>query len=193
MDRAVRHLLGFALSFALLLGATAGCDWGGQPGGSDATAGAVRGRDVADPSELIASLFPAGVESLDGNGNNLAHPEWGRMGNPYARIALPAYADGVGSMVQEPSPRYVSNRVFNDVGQNVFSENGVTAWAFTWGQFLDHNFGLRQSEGERRRSPSTPNDPLEGFTDDLGVDRVPAHACRARHGAHLARASRSTQ
>jgi hypothetical protein len=44
--------------------------------------------------------------------------------------------------VSGPSPRYISNRIFNDEGQNLFSENGETQWGWAWGQFLDHTFGL---------------------------------------------------
>jgi hypothetical protein len=116
----------------------------------------------------IGSLFPGGVETLNGSGNNLAHPEWGQAERPYSRVAPPNYADGIGEMVEGPSPRYVSNRVFNDRGQNVFSENGVTQWAFTWGQFLDHTIGLRRSGGEIAPIPFDPSDPLEDFTNDLG-------------------------
>src|SRR5262245_15154467 len=33
------------------------------------------------------------VQSLDGRGNNIAHPDWGRAGAPYSRIAPARYAD----------------------------------------------------------------------------------------------------
>jgi peroxidase len=44
-------------------------------------------------------------------------------------------------MVSGPSPRYISNRVFNDVGQNLFSENDISQWGWAWGQFIDHDIG----------------------------------------------------
>src|SRR4051812_4100668 len=56
--------------------------------------------------------------SLDGSQNNVAHPQWGRAGTPYARLARPDYAFGKTA----PNARYVSNRIFNDLGQNIFSE-----------------------------------------------------------------------
>jgi len=93
------------------------------------------------------AVFPTGLRTLDGSANNRRHPDWGRAGTPYTRVAPASYADGVGAMVAGPEPRYVSNRIFNDRGQNLFSENGVTQWGFTWGQFLDHTFGLRQTGG----------------------------------------------
>ncbi|TMG57251.1 MAG: peroxidase [Chloroflexi bacterium] len=77
-----------------------------------------------------------------------------------------------------PSPRYVSNRVFNDGGQNLFSENGVSQWGWVWGQFVDHDIGLRNEQpGESAPIAFNTNDPLEAFTDDLGAiafSRTPA-------------------
>src|SRR3954447_19485102 len=71
-----------------------------------------------------ASPFARGAwRSLDGSENNLPHPAWGEAGAPYLRDAAPNYADGVASMVAGPPARYVSNRIFNDLGQNLFSEN----------------------------------------------------------------------
>jgi len=70
------------------------------------------------------------VRSLDGSGNNVDNPEWGQAYTPYTREAAANYADGVSSMADAPDPRAVSNRIFNDTSQNLFSENGVTQWAF---------------------------------------------------------------
>ncbi|TMD50818.1 MAG: peroxidase, partial [Chloroflexi bacterium] len=115
-----------------------------------------------------ATTFAA--RTLDGGNNNLAHPAWGRAGTLYLRVAPANYADGISSMATGPSMRYVSNRVFNDVGQNIFSKDGVTQWGWVWGQFLDHDFGLR----DERSAENAPigfdqADPLEAFTNDLGV------------------------
>jgi peroxidase len=45
--------------------------------------------------------------------------------------------------VRGQSPRYVSDRIFNDIGQNLFSENEISQWGWARGQFIDHDFGLR--------------------------------------------------
>lgn len=110
------------------------------------------------------------IRTLDGSGNNLRHPEWGRANTLYLRVAPTNYADGISTMATGPSMRYVSNRVFNDVGQNIFSKNGVTQWGWVWGQFLDHDFGLR----DERPAENAPigfdrADPLEAFANDLGA------------------------
>jgi hypothetical protein len=110
------------------------------------------------------------VPSLDGSGNNLAHPDWGQANRPYLRVAPARYADGVSTPFGGPNSRFVSNRTFNDHHQNVFSESSVSQWGWTWGQFLDHTFGLRADVGgEAANIPFSSTDPLEEFRNDLGV------------------------
>src|SRR5205823_12166840 len=115
--------------------------------------------------------------SLDGYANNLRHPDWGEAGTAYLRVAEPNYADGIARMVAGPPARYISNRVFNDVGQNLFSENGVSQWAWAWGQFLDHDFGLRdETPAESAPIAFDRSDALEQFESDLPIEfaRTPA-------------------
>jgi hypothetical protein len=116
----------------------------------------------------LSRLTQLEVQSMDGTGNNRRHQAWGQAGTPYSRVARARYADGQSQPVSGPDPRYVSNRVFNDTNQNLFSERGVSQWVFTWGQFLDHTFGLRDGEGEAQDLAFDPNDPLEAFTNTLG-------------------------
>jgi hypothetical protein len=118
----------------------------------------IAGADIADE-----------IRTLDGSGNNRDHPTWGQTNTQYLRVARTNYADGIAKPVGGPTTRYVSNRVFNDVHQNLFSENGVTQWGFVWGQFMDHTFGLRQEAGgETANIPFNKADPLETFTNTLG-------------------------
>jgi|GEM_PF-6711234 len=71
------------------------------------------------------------LPSLDGSGNNRALPTQGAAGTPYRRLGESAYADGIGQPADGPNARYLSNRIFADRAQNLFSENGVTQWAWT--------------------------------------------------------------
>ena len=98
-------------------------------------------------------------------------------------------------MVGGPPTRYVSNRIFNDVGQNLFSENDVSQWGWAWGQFIDHDFGLRDE---------TPAESAPIAFNALGSARVVHErlrrdrASRARRprrapGQQRRRASRSTR
>jgi len=118
------------------------------------------------------------IRTLDGSGNNPQHIDWGTAGRPYSRLAGVSYGDGVGTMVQAPSPRRVSNRVFNDLGQNIFSENGISQWGWAWGQFVDHDMGLRdETSGGVAPIPFDAADPLEQFRNvgtTLAFDRTPA-------------------
>src|SRR5919202_413801 len=97
-----------------------------------------------DAREELTMLLADG-RALDGRGNNRDAPATGAAGTPYPRVAKPAYPDGKGAMMDGPPPRYVSNRIFNDLGQNLFSENDASQWVWIWGQFLDHEIGLRDA------------------------------------------------
>src|SRR5262249_22773115 len=89
------------------------------------------------------STLPLGLRSLDGSGNNAKHPDWGRANTQYVRNAPANYADGIAKPVSGPAARYLSNRIFNDSGQNLFSENAISQMGWLWGQFIDHDIGLR--------------------------------------------------
>src|SRR5262245_61649889 len=121
---------------------------------------------------------PFAGRTLDGTGTNADHPTWGQAGTLYSRVAAPNYADAIGQMPSGPSPRYISNRIFNDVGQNLFSENDVSQWGWAWGQFIDHDIGLRDERpAENAPMPYDRHDHLETFANDTGTlafSRTPA-------------------
>jgi hypothetical protein len=125
----------------------------------------------------MTDLLPI-LRALDGSGNNVAHPTWGQAGTIYPRLGPANYADHASAMQGGPSPRLISNRVFNDEGQNLFSENDVSQWGWVWGQFIDHDIGLRdETPAEAAPMPFDANDPLEAFANDPGemdFNRTPA-------------------
>jgi len=118
------------------------------------------------------------VQNLDGSGNNIANPTWGAANQPYPRIGNARYADGRAQMVAHPNARFTSNRIFNDAFGNVFSARDGAQWLWAWGQFIDHNIGLKDGgAGEVANIPFNRNDPLENYRNNLGVipfNRVPA-------------------
>ena len=65
------------------------------------------------------------------------------------------------------NPRYVSNRIFNDLGQNLFSERDVSQFGWVWGQFIDHVFGLAQGGTTAANIPTSATDPLGAFPQRL--------------------------
>lgn len=139
------------------------------------TAGSLANPCKANTNATICGLaFP----TLSGYGNNLSNRQWGQAGTQYLRVGSTNYADGIASMQPGPSPRRVSNRIFNDLGQNVFSENGIAQFGWAWGQFVDHDMGLRNETP----AASVPMDfqsldPLERFgnaTGKIAFNRTPA-------------------
>jgi hypothetical protein len=109
------------------------------------------------------------AQSLNGVFNNPLSPTAGSAGIRYLRIGSARYADGRSQPVSGPDARFVSNRIFNDTHVNVFSDRGVTQYGNVWGQFIDHNIGHRDENGTKADLPFNRTDPLETFTNDLGV------------------------
>jgi hypothetical protein len=58
--------------------------------------------------------------------------------------------------------------VFNDSGQFLPSQRRISQWGTTWGQFLDHDFALR-IDGQGTPMPWDASDPLEEFTNNIGI------------------------
>jgi hypothetical protein len=160
-------------------------------------AGSRRARDclvVASSTGSAADRVSSSVRSLDGSGNNRQHDDWGKAGTPYSRVTAAFYADRVGTMAAGPSPRRISNRLFNDLGQNVFSENNISQWGWTWGQFIDHDLGLRdETPAESAPIQFDASDPLEGF-HNVGTTLAAPGRVRPTPGSRRARsAATSTQ
>ncbi len=142
------------------------------------------GADLNDPPQ-----------SLDGTGNNQAKPNQGAANTNYTRLAAARYADGKSQQVNGPNARFISNRIFNDVHQNLFSENGISQWGFVWGQFIDHTIGLRRGGNEVANIPfnkGTP-DPIETFSNSLGVIPFTRSAAAANTGVTNAREQVNTE
>ncbi|MGA9278727.1 peroxidase family protein [Ilumatobacter sp.] len=123
--------------------------------------------DTSISTALAAAL--ADGRTLDGSGNNVDDPSLGQTDTEYARVTDAAYVDGSGELVDGPDERYISNRIFNDSNQNIFSENGLSHWSFVWGQFIDHTISLREGGDEDLVVPYDSDDLLEEFANDLGA------------------------
>jgi hypothetical protein len=131
------------------------------------------------------------VQSLSGANNNPFVPSAGQAGGRYLRLVNSVYGDGLSSMRSGPNARLISNRVFNDTNVNVFSARGVSQWGFVWGQFIDHVFGLRDENGETANIAFSSSDPLESFTNTLGV--IPFVRSRAQPGTGPGTSTRRQQ
>jgi hypothetical protein len=85
--------------------------------------------------------------SIDGTGNNLAHPDWGSVGQDLLRVAAAAYGgDGSGSVLaggSRPSPRLISDVIVTDSTDGNLPNNRLMSdWVYAWGQFIDHDIDL---------------------------------------------------
>jgi hypothetical protein len=109
------------------------------------------------------------VESLDGADNNQSHPERGQAGTPYRRVSAANYADGRNTVVDLPNARFISNRVFNDINQSIVNDQGLSQWAFAWGQFVANTISQPEVGNEQSNIAFNRNDPLESFRNSSGV------------------------
>ena len=84
------------------------------------------------------------VQSLDGRGNNILHPEWGSAGQQFLRISEAAYADRISSPAgtSRPSARAVSNALSGSPEDGILNDRDLTAFVYAWGQFIDHDIIL---------------------------------------------------
>lgn len=96
---------------------------------------------------LIASATQAvSFRSVDGSGNNIANPDWGKANTQLLRMATPAYEDGLsvprgGDPSTLPSARLVSNAVSAQTS-SIPNAAKTSDWIWQWGQFLDHDLDL---------------------------------------------------
>ena len=118
--------------------------------------------------------------TIDGTCNNITHSsksEWGASDIQLYREVPPQYSfpDPFNDLAgkNRPSPRAISNRI-SAQEEDMPSQNNLSSFVFTWGQFLDHDIDLTP-EGHTEYEPiSLPNnEPL--FTYDIPFFRSAIH------------------
>ena len=114
-------------------------------------------------------LLDVGLYSITGVGNNLAHPNWGSVGQDLLRVAPAAYGDGISTLAGQnrPSPRQISDVIVTDATDGNIPNNRFMAdYVYAWGQFIDHDIDLTsggtgaQLQPANIPVPSNPNDPF---------------------------------
>jgi len=131
---------------------------------------------------LTTSVFADEYRSIDGSGNNIANPTWGKAEIEYSRLTTNGYDDGLsvprgdsGSPML-PSARVVSNAVSAQSGL-VPNTVHATDWVWQWGQFIDHDIdltvGASPAEPFNIAVPSGDAffDPGKTGTQEIGLDR----------------------
>ena len=101
----------------------------------------------------IKALPLTQVRSYDGSGNSLKNERLNEAGSTYSRSVPPEYADSyeAPSGGDRPNPRAISNAVCAQ-DKITTDERQLSAFSWTWGQFLDHDMVLTPS-GERPDFP----------------------------------------
>lgn len=101
----------------------------------------------AEQMELLEDRQLLAASPIDGTGNNLTHPDWGSTNEDLLRIAAAEYGDGKSSVggVGRPGVRVISNTLSDQSGQDIISERSLSAMAYVWGQFIDHDLDLTNS------------------------------------------------
>ena len=100
-----------------------------------------RRQDPPPPEQQGAEMaFPVEFRTIDGHGNNVAHPEWGAAEQTLLRMIDPAYADDSGEPAgaNRPGAREISNAVAAQ-SESVPNRHGASDYLWQWGQFLDHD------------------------------------------------------
>ncbi|WP_157283144.1 peroxidase family protein [Bradyrhizobium yuanmingense] len=123
---------------------------------------AFKGHQVWDgcPQPLLPTLQ---FRSFDGSGNNLTDLDLNAAGTAVDRIGPAHFSDGISEPLDGPNPRTISNVVVGEGDANVPNEQGVSAFMYAWGQFIDHDLTLTRSDGTNDISIAVPNgDPVFG-------------------------------
>lgn len=99
--------------------------------------------------------------SFDGSGNNLANVTLNAAGTEFGRIGPAHFADGISQPLGGNNPRTISNLVVGAGDPDVANPEGVSAFMYAWGQFIDHDLTLTRSDGVHDISIVVPaGDPV---------------------------------
>ena len=103
----------------------------------------------------------ADQRAIDGTGNNPGNPLMGCAGSYLQRGPSGAhYADGIGSPMNRPNARALSNALGAQTTGGLGNARGLSSWAWQWGQLIDHDFALI-NEGVEHMNISVPSgDPV---------------------------------
>lgn len=144
----------------------------------DEILGLVRNINDGVQNEINGAVLQASslvFRTLDGSGNNLANPTWGKMDIPLVRNA-PSDYDPSGDVAKRgasnPNPRIVSNSICK--GTSIPSSVQLSDMMWAWGQFLDHEISITHTQESPEYpvpeklnmvTPTVAEDPNEDFPE----------------------------
>lgn len=103
----------------------------------------------------------ADVRTIDGSGNNLLNPNWGRTGTDLIRGASGClYEDNRGAPMPRANPRAISNAVSAQSAAGLGNARNLSSMVWQWGQFIDHDFALVDESSEAMNIAVPMGDPV---------------------------------
>ena len=89
--------------------------------------------------------------TLNGRGNNTAHPEWGARGALMLPLSTNSFTDSIGAPGGPGiNARFISNTVFTQK-KNHPSQDSLSDYVWAFGQFIDHDITLVNNGNELMR------------------------------------------
>jgi hypothetical protein len=82
--------------------------------------------------------------SIDGTGNN---QNFNATATDMTRVGDAHFVDGISEPIETVNPRTISNNVVGEGDANVPNPDGLSAFMYSWGQFIDHDLDLVTSDG----------------------------------------------
>jgi hypothetical protein len=114
---------------------------------------------------------PSTFRTIDGTNNNATHPQWGSTDEALLRVGPVRYGDGISTPapqggVGRPSPRTISDVIVaQTTPERVISARLLSAMAYGWGQFIDHDMDLTTAASPAEPfNIVVPNDPTDPFS-----------------------------
>lgn len=100
--------------------------------------------EVLEDRSVPALLTP----SFDGSNHNPANPDWGAANTDFLRKSPASYADGISAPagVNRANPREISNVLAAEPEGNQANSRDVSAFVYIWGQFIDHDLDLTNTD-----------------------------------------------
>jgi len=108
-------------------------------------------------------LYLAGqsIRAIDGSNNNTITPQWGMVGDDLFELTSPAFGNNVSSITgtTRPNPRFISNELF-DQSELIFDDQNFSDFLWVFGQFLDHDLVLVESDLSEPLAIVIPEDDI---------------------------------
>lgn len=121
-------------------------------------------------------LMAADLRSFDGTENNLSNPQWGSTEERFLRVAAAEYGDGIASPAgsDRMSARAISNIIAAQGDSGLVNDRDLSAMAYAWGQFLDHDIDLTNTSDKHELfSIAVPKGDPYFDPNQTGVKTIP--------------------